>query len=212
MFVHGRAFLTEWRASASEAERLRTENLSARYETLKSQVNPHFLFNSFNVLSTLVYKNPDTAARFIKQLSNLYRYVLETKDKETVSIEEEVNALKAFSYLSTMRFGDNLDIDIALDEVLTYQIAPMTLQMLVENSIKHNVVSKAKPLSIKVFKERDEIVVQNNLQRKNNVTASAGIGLPNIQARYEYLSDQPVSIEETNETFLVRIPLLKLEA
>ena len=210
MFLHGRSFLIEWRASASEAERLKNENLKARFETLKNQVNPHFLFNSFNVLSSLVYKDQDLAAKFIKQMSNLYRYVLESRDKETVRLEEEVAALKSFSFLSKMRFGDNLDIRIDLDEIRQFQIAPMTLQMLVENAIKHNVVSKAKPLFVQVFHEKGEIIVKNNLQLKNNVTASTGIGLPNIQARYEYLSDQAISVFESNNDFIVKIPLLKL--
>ncbi len=210
MFLHSQSFLKEWRNSASEAERLRNENLSARYETLKNQVNPHFLFNSFNVLSSLVYKDQDMAAKFIKKMSNLYRYVLETKDKETVSLQEEVGALQSYSFLSNMRFGDNIEISIDLDEVLDYQVAPMTLQMLVENSIKHNIVSKAKPLKVEVFHEKGEIIVRNNLQRKSQVSGSAGIGLPNIQARYEYLSDNRVSILENNDYFTVKIPLLKL--
>ena len=210
MFLHGRAFLKEWRASASEAERLKNESLSARYETLKNQVNPHFLFNSFNVLSTLVYKDQDMAAKFIKQMSNLYRYVLESKDKETVRLEEEVEALRSFTFLSKMRFGENLDINIDLNNVRQYQIAPMTLQMLMENAIKHNIVSKAKPLIVKVFHENGEIIVKNNLQLKNNVIASTGIGLANIKARYEYLSDQVLSVVELNNHFIVKIPLLKL--
>lgn len=210
MFIHGRAFLIEWRASASEAERLRTENLSARYETLKNQVNPHFLFNSFNVLSTLVYKDQDKAAKFIKQLSNLYRYVLETKDKETVLLEDELKALESFAYLSKMRFSTNLNIQIDLEDIKQCQIAPMTLQMLVENAIKHNVVSKAKPLTIEVLHQKGWIMVRNNLQRKNSIRDSAGIGLPNIQARYEYLSDQAVQITENNDSFMVKIPVLEL--
>ncbi len=212
MFFHGWAFLKEWRNSASEAERLKNENLKARFETLKNQVNPHFLFNSFNVLSTLVYKDQDKAAKFIKQMSNLYRYVLETKDKETVKISEETEALEAFTYLSKMRFSDNLDIQIDLDGVKDFQIAPMTLQMLVENAIKHNVVSKAKPLKVDVSHDAYDVIVTNNLQRKNSVTASTGIGLPNIQARYEYLTDQPISITETNTDFIVKIPLLSYES
>lgn len=210
LFIHCRQFLKEWRESASEAERLKMENLSARYETLKNQVNPHFLFNSFNVLSTLVYKDQDQAAKFIRKLSHLYRYVLETKDQETVRIEEELEALKAFSYLSKMRFGDNFQIKIDLEHIKQQQIAPMTLQMLVENAIKHNIVSQAKPLLVKLYTEGDFIIIKNNLQRKSSVRDSAGIGLPNIQARYEYLSDQRMKVQENNDYFIVSIPVLKL--
>lgn len=212
LFLHGRAFLKEWRNSASEAERLRNETLKARFETLKNQVNPHFLFNSFNVLSTLVYKDQDKAAKFIQEMSNLYRYVLETQDRETVKVEEELNALTSFVYLSEMRFGKSLDFDIQLEEVKQKEIAPMVLQMLAENAIKHNIVSKSKPLQIKVYTEKDTIIIENNLQRKNNVTASTGIGLKNIQARYTFLSDRKISIKESNDLFTVEIPLLEQQS
>lgn len=212
LFLHGRAFLKEWRNSASEAERLRNETLKARFETLKNQVNPHFLFNSFNVLSTLVYKDQDKAAKFIQEMSSLYRYVLETQDRETVRVEDELNALKSFTYLSEMRFGKSLDINVQLDSVKQKEIAPMVLQMLAENAIKHNIVSKSKPLQIKVFTENDAIIMENNLQRKNNVRASTGIGLKNIQARYAFLSDRKISIKESNDLFTVEIPLLEQQS
>ncbi len=206
LFLHGQSFLRHWKASLVEAERLKRENLSARFETLKNQVNPHFLFNSFNVLSTLVYKDQDMAAKFIKKLSDLYRYVLETKDLETVSLSTELDALDSFIFLSKIRFGENLIVHNELPRAEQIRVAPLTLQMLVENAIKHNVVSKAKPLEVSLFQQDDWIVIENNLQRKNNVTHSAGIGLPNIQARYQYLTDQAVQVEEDLEHFRVKLP------
>jgi LytS/YehU family sensor histidine kinase len=212
LFLHGRAFLKEWRNSASEAERLRNETLKARFEILKSQVNPHFLFNSFNVLSTLVYKDADKAAKFIQEMSNLYRYVLDTQEKETVRIDEELRALQSFIYLSKMRFGDSLEIVVDLEKIKDKEIAPMVLQMLLENAIKHNIVSKSKPLKIKILTEDNLIIVENNLQRKNNVSASTGIGLSNIQARYGYLSNRKLTISEFNDLFSVKIPVLEYRA
>lgn len=209
LFLHGRAFLKEWRNSASEAERLRNENLKARFETLKNQVNPHFLFNSFNVLSTLVYKDQDKAAQFIQEMSNLYRYVLDTQEKETIPVSEELQALESFIYLSKMRFGDSLEFDVDLDAVKNKEIAPMVLQMLFENAIKHNVVSKSRPLKISAAVKDDFILIENNLQRKNNVTASTGIGLNNIQARYGFLSDRKITISELDDRFCVEIPILE---
>ena len=209
LFLHGRGFLLSWRTAAVEAEQLKRANIASQFEALKSQVNPHFLFNSLNVLSTLVYKDQDLAASFIKQLSNVYRYVLDMKDKEVVSLEEEIKALEAYLFLAKIRHGDNLKAEITIPE-RSNKIAPLTLQLLVENAIKHNIVSKKKPLAITITQEGDFIVVQNNLQKKVTIEPSSGIGLPNITERYQYLSDQNIEIIESNDFFTVKIPLLKL--
>ena len=212
-FLHGKEFLDQWKASVLEAERLKQAHLNARFESLKSQVNPHFLFNSFNVLSNLVYKDQDLAARFIKQLSVNYRYVLETKDKEVVPLSRELEALEAYIFLSKMRFGENLEIKIDLDPTEEIVLAPLTLQMLVENAIKHNVISKNRPLTIQIRNTEDAYIeVSNNLQLKNNRPVSSGIGLPNIRERYQYISDREVLIEESQAYFLVKIPLIKLQS
>ena len=209
LFMHGRGFLNSWRDAFLEAEKLKRAHLASQYESLKNQVNPHFLFNSFNVLSTLVYKDQDLAAKFIKQLSDVYRYVLESKDKEVVPLSEELEALNSYIFLAKMRYGDNFEVEIELDNSEGIVIAPLSLQMLVENAIKHNIISKAQPLKIKIsIEEEAYILVENNLQEKNNVIASVGIGLPNIIERYQYIAEKEVKIEKTENTFKVFIPII----
>ena len=211
LVMHGRGFLLSWRASAVEAEQHKRIALASKYESLKNQVNPHFLFNNLNVLSTLVYKDQDLAARFIKQMSKVYRYVLETKDQEVVSLKTELEALNAYIFLVKIRFGENLRFQIDIPTTDKMVVAPLTLQMLVENAIKHNVVSKLKPLSVQLMTKGDDILIINNLQPKSNQQESIGIGLPNIKDRYSLLSDRAVEIEETEQEFIVKVPIVKME-
>ena len=207
--LHGKNFLLGWKQTILEAEKLKKEQAIAQYETLKSQVNPHFLFNSLNVLTTLVHKDADVAEQFINQLSKVYRYILESRAQEIIGLDEEMRNLEAYVFLMKIRFGGNLQFDNQLNNnVLGKKVAPLTLQMLVENALKHNEVSKLYPLSISVFLDGDFIVVKNNLQLKTNQNDSTGIGLSNIKARYSFLSQQPVSISETDGFFIVKIPLI----
>lgn len=210
-FMHGRAFLLSWKETLIEAEHLKKEQMAARYEALKNQVNPHFLFNNFNVLATLVHKDADLAERFIKQLANVYRYVLDSREQEVVTLEQELKQLEAYVFLMKIRFGDSLDIQISpeLSQLEGKNVAPLTLQMLVENALKHNEASKSKPLSIEVFPEAgDYVVVRNPLQIKNNVGESTGVGLENISARYKFLSEKPVLTPAETGFFTVKIPLI----
>lgn len=208
LFMHGRAFLVNWRQVAINAEKLNQENMAARYESLKNQVNPHFLFNSFNALTNLVYEDQDKAVKFIKQLSEVYRYVLDTRDKEVVPLEQEMKFLQSYLYLQKIRFGDKLDIQFSVDGVQS-QVAPLALQMLIENAIKHNVVSEDDPLRIAVYPEGAFIVVENNLQKKTSLgEPSAGVGLENICKRYEYLSDTKAEVVKTADKFIVKLPIL----
>jgi len=209
LFMHGRSFLIEWKQSALDAEKLKRENVTARYESLKNQVNPHFLFNSFNALTNLVYENQDLAAKFIKQLSEVYRYVLDTRDRELVTKEEELKFLESYLFLQKIRFGDNLQIAIQLDAVKTY-FPPLVLQMLIENAIKHNIVAAEQPLSIKIYESENYIVIENKLQHKKVLSEeSAGVGLSNICLRYEFLSDQKVVVEALPDKFIVRLPVIE---
>ncbi len=207
LFLHGRSFLISWRTVAVEAEQLKRANIASQFEALKSQVNPHFLFNSLNVLSSLVYKDQDMAAAFIKQMSNVYRYVLEMKNKELVPLEQELEALESYLFLAKIRFGESLNVVIDLPDKHR-QIAPLTLQMLVENAIKHNTISTKKPLRIDIGIKEDFIFVRNNLQRKMTAEISTGIGLPNIRDRYRHLSDKAVEIKGTLDMFEVLVPLI----
>ena len=145
LFMTSRSFLFKWRQSAIDGEKLQKESIAARYESLKNQVNPHFLFNSLNVLTNLVYEDQDKAVKFIKKLSEVYRYVLDTRDKEVVTLEEELQFLESYIYLQKIRFGQKIRIDISLNKGHG-NVAPLALQMLIENAIKHNVVSEEDPL------------------------------------------------------------------
>ena len=207
--LHGKNFLLGWKQTILEAEKFKKEQAIAQYETLKSQVNPHFLFNSLNVLTTLVHKDADVAEQFINQLSKVYRYILESRSQEIIGLDEEMRNLEAYVFLMKIRFGGNFQFDNQLtNNVLGKKVAPLTLQMLVENALKHNEVSKLNPLSISVFLDDNFIVVRNNLQLKTNRNDSTGIGLSNIKARYSFLSQHPVSVSEADGFFTVKIPLI----
>ncbi|MGE0773362.1 MAG: sensor histidine kinase [Cyclobacteriaceae bacterium] len=211
LFMTGRSFLFYWRDAAVKAERLQQENVKAQYENLRSQVNPHFLFNSLNALTNLVYTDPDKAARFIKQLSDVYRFILDTRDKELITLAEELDFLNAFIYLQQIRCGDKLRVEMLLDDEKGF-VAPMALQMLVENAIKHNSISADQPFAIHIFKEGDYIIVKNALQERSRFENNGkGLGLENIKKRYALLSDKPVEVQQTATEFTVKIPLLKLE-
>lgn len=207
--LHARAFFKFWREAAIQAEKFKKETVISQYESLKNQVNPHFLFNSLNSLTNLVYENQDQAAKFILQLANVYRYVLENKDRELVSLSEEWTFTESYLFLEKIRFGDSLQIEFDFKGHELERLAPLSLQMLVENAIKHNVVSEEDPLKIQINIENDFLIIKNNLQKKNIVKGSSGIGLNNIKARYQYLvSDRAVEILQSGKEFIVKLPLL----
>lgn len=211
LFLHGREFLLRWREAAVEAERYQKENMMAQYESLKNQVDPHFLFNSLNVLTNLVYEDADKSAKFIKQLSEVYRYVLDTRSKELVTLDDEMKFVNAYLYLQQIRFGDKLIVNNQLNSEQGL-VPPLVVQMLVENAIKHNIVSQEHPLQINLYKEDTCIVVENNLQIKNVLPEeSKGIGLENIRKRYAFLSPQKVTITDADGKFIVKLPLLSNE-
>lgn len=208
LFLHGREFFLNWRKLELDAAKLRNENLTSKYESLKSQLDPHFLFNSLNVLSSLVYQDADKSAQFIKQLSEVYRYVLEVRNKELVPLEEELKFAEAYLFLQQIRFGGKLIVENNLNGVEGL-IPPLALQILIENAIKHNIISEDDPLTISLFEENKYVVVKNNLQKKARLTeGSTGIGLENITKRYEFLSNQKIVIEQTSANFIVKLPLL----
>jgi sensor histidine kinase YesM len=211
LIMHSREFLIQWRKSAVDAERSKKESVAAQYESLKSQVNPHFLFNSLNALTNLVYEDQDKAAKFIKQLSEVYRYVLDTREKEVVPIEDELRFLESYFFLQKIRFGENLKVENQLHAGST-MLAPLALQLLVENAIKHNVVSADDPLTIKLYQEPDFVVVENSLQKKTTLgEKSNGMGIDNIKKRYQFLTTKEVLVVETTEKFIVKLPIIEIE-
>lgn len=208
LFMHGRGFLKSWKLAEIEAEKAKQESIRANYESLKNQVNPHFLFNSLNALTNLVYEDQDKAAKFIKQLSEVYRYVLDSRNKEVVSMDEELSFLDSYLFLQQIRFGDKLKIENEL-KPMKGNIPPLALQMLVENAIKHNEVSQEHPLIIRLYANGSNLFVSNNLKYKSkSISESVGVGLENIRRRYEFLSDLPVVIEKDEKNFVVRLPIL----
>ncbi len=206
----GLSLLYKWRFSLAELERFKIENAEFKFEMLRNQVNPHFLFNSLNTISSLIYENQDIAAEYIRKLSRVYRYVLEQKEKELIKLKTELDFIKAYIYLYELRFKNMLTFEISIsDESNDCFIAPMTLQMLIENAVKHNIVSKKKPLTIKISSADKYLLVSNNLQKKQMKEYSSELGLKNIKNRYAFISDKEVIVEETNECFSVKIPLIK---
>ena len=205
VILTSRSFLLNWRQTAIDAERFKQESTVAKFESLRNQVNPHFLFNALNALTNLVYEDPDKAAKFIKQLSEVYRYLLETRDMEIVHLSEEKRFLDSYLFLQKIRFGDKLSITLSLDDDRT-MVAPLVLQMLVENAIKHNEISEERPLHIQLLIDGDFIVVENTLQKKLALgESSPGVGLNNICKRYEFLTDRKVEVIQ-NGTFRVKLP------
>ncbi|GAB4017846.1 sensor histidine kinase [Spirosoma koreense] len=192
------------------AERLEKENIQAQFAALKSQVNPHFLFNSLSILSSLVYVDADLSEKFIDQLSRAYRYILEQKDNERVPLRTELEFIEAYRFLLNIRFENKFDIFIDVPELdqTHYSIAPLTLQLLVENAVKHNRMSTREPLQVHILLEGESLIVQNNLQPRPQSETSTGVGLQNIITRYALLTDQSVWVGENDGNFIVRIPLL----
>lgn len=206
--LFSKGFFKAWRESALNEERYKRESLAYQYKALKNQVNPHFLFNSLSTLSTLVYKDQDVAAKFIKQLSEIYRYVLEHENNEVVSVKAEMEYVQKYLYLQKIRHGDHLIVEIELNDCDEKKLIPSSVQMLVENSIKHNVVSQDDPLTIRIQNNPDYIVVKNNLQKKSSLGDTGGIGLENLKARYGFLSEMPIIVEEGSEDFIVKLPFV----
>jgi LytS/YehU family sensor histidine kinase len=203
-------FMNELKDSVEEKEHLKRESLNAQLSALKTQVNPHFLFNNLNTLAAVIPEDPNLAVEFVQQMSKVYRHILDVKDESSILLKEELDVLKAYGFLLQTRFGKNLDIEIDVpEEKLTQRIVPFSLQLLMENAIKHNIVSSAKPLKITVFAENGHLLVSNNLQMKNQVNESTGIGLDNIRNRYKLLGDKEVKVFDNGESFTVSIPLLE---
>lgn len=182
---------------------------TAKYESLKSQIDPHFLFNSLNVLTSLIGENPKQAEKFTTKLSKVYRYVLEQKSKDLVLLEEELQFAKNYMELLKMRFEDAVIIN--LPETISnpeFKIVPLSLQLLLENTIKHNVITKENPLVVEIIEEDNYLIVKNNFNPKNTLEKGTKVGLKNIQERYRLISQRKVIVENDNENFIVKIPLL----
>jgi two-component system LytT family sensor kinase len=195
-----------------QAEQLMKENALAQFEALKSQISPHFLFNSLSILSSLVHVDANLSEKFIDQLSKAYRYILEHKDNDTVSLKTELDFLESYAFLLKIRFENKFDVKISITdrEAEKYHIAPLTLQLLIENCVKHNRMSEKEPLIVTILIKDDYLVVINSVRPRSELERipSTGIGLANIKNRYRLLTKSPVQIERGDELFTVKIPLI----
>ena len=203
-------FYDRWRESAIEQERLRRENIESQLAGLREQVNPHFLFNSLNTLVYLIPEDTQRAVEFVRKLSKVYRYVLEIRDRRLISLDEELAFLESYIFLVKERFGNNLIVEMAIPEAIRQdQIVPLSLQMLFENAVKHNIISAERPLTIRLFLEGKQLIVSNDLQIKNQGMTSTGVGLENIRSRYAFFCDEPIVVNRNEREFRVGLPLLK---
>jgi sensor histidine kinase YesM len=199
----------EYNESKVREQKIIAGTANAKFESLKNQIDPHFLFNSLNVLSSLIEENPENAQQFTTSLSKIYRYVLEQKDKELVTVSEELAFAKTYMKLLKMRFENSITFELPTDfENTEAKVVPLSLQLLLENTIKHNVVSENKPLHIKIYIKDNFLVVENNLQKKEVLQDRKGVGLQNIVSRYAILSERKVLIDENKDSFAVYLPIL----
>lgn len=211
-FLHAKSFMEELKKSSKKEvveQKLIAKSANAQFESLKNQLDPHFLFNSLNVLSSLIDENPSQAQKFTASMSKIYRYVLEQKDKELVTIEDEIEFAKTYCGLLKTRFEDSVNFifDVKEDDLRRF-VVPLSLQLLLENCIKHNLATSSKPLLIRIFTEGDTLCIKNNLQIREQIKESAGIGLANIVQRYSLLTKKNVFIEKSEDYFKVKLPIL----
>lgn len=209
LFFHTVYFYKKSQENKVREQKIIAGTASAQFESLKNQIDPHFLFNSLNVLSSLIEENPENAQRFTTSLSKIYRYVLEQKDKELVSVEEELAFAQTYMNLLRMRFENS--VFYALPETIINpdaKVVPLSLQLLIENTIKHNVASESRPLHIRIFERGDYLVIENDYQKKEVLQDRQGVGLQNIINRYSIITNRKVFIEQTAQHFSVSIPML----
>lgn len=205
-------FFIESDKAMAKANNLEKELAQMRFEVLKSQINPHFMFNSLNVLSGLIEKDINKAQQFIDEFSLIYRYVLETIEKPIVLLNEELRFVRSYIFLQQIRYGEALILNINLpSSLLKMLLPPLSLQTVLENAIKHNVVNASQPLQIDIFFESDRLVVKNNIQPKISSNISTGVGQSNMVKRYSIIGENiPNFIVETNH-YIVKLPLIKNE-
>ncbi|CAM2805038.1 histidine kinase [Chryseobacterium flavum] len=211
-FLHAKSFMEELKKTSRKEvveQKLIAKSANAQFESLKNQLDPHFLFNSLNVLSSLIDENPRQAQKFTASMSKIYRYVLEQKDKEMVTVEDEIEFAKTYCELLKTRFEDSVyfSFDVPREDYQKY-VVPLSLQLLLENCIKHNFATSSKPLTIRIFSDGNTLCIENNLQVREQIKESSGIGLANIVQRYSLLTERNVFIEKSEDHFKVKLPML----
>ncbi|WP_034228366.1 sensor histidine kinase [Aquimarina pacifica] len=196
--------------SIREEEQAKQVIVQAQLDTLRNQAQPHFLFNTLNTLRDIIDQNSkEDAKEFVDKLSDVYRFILESGNANLTTLRKELKFAKAYIHIQSERFGDNLKVNWNItDNALETMIVPMSLQLLLENAIKHNVISKAKPLMIGVSVQENHLIVENRIQPKSTQLPSTKVGLQNIEKRYRLISNTSIEVRNDNQTFIVSIPLL----
>ncbi len=204
------SFFIQWKENLLRTQALEKANLEARYDTLRNQVNPHFLFNSLNTLLMLVNDNP-VASRYVESISEIMRYMVQSSEKDAVLLRDELKIARDYVFIQQSRFGDKLKVDFDIPEsCYHFAIPPLALQMLLENAIKHNVVSKENPLTVKVFVHDNQfVVIENTVKAKLDREPSTGVGLDNIRNRYLHLTGKNIQVKQENGKFMVMLPLFE---
>jgi len=194
-----------------ENEHLKQQNLQNELSALKNQINPHFLFNSLNSLNSLIRDNKE-ATMFVKKLSFMYRYILQSGDRDLVPLKEELKFLDSYTYLIKTRYRNRFQIEIAIDETyLDRKIPPLALQLLVENAVKHNEISEIHPLKVKIYSQEDCIYVENKVRTRTTLAEGTGTGLLNLYKRYYMIRKQQIIIDKQSDIFRVKLPLNKMK-
>lgn len=204
-------FMQQWKKSKLREEQLEKERISTQLESLKSQLDPHFLFNNLNILSGLIGKDEKTARSFLESFSEVYRYVLQFKKEEIVPLSEELNFLDSYLNLLNIRFKDSLVIQKSINSTTQFYTLPQALQLLIENVIKHNTLSPEEPLELEILQEEDFVVIRNNIQKKSGGVRSMGTGLENVRKRLSFLTDRELEVMDIDSHFIVKLPLLKMD-
>jgi len=205
-------FFDKWKATIKQNEELKNQQIRTQFEVLQNQMSPHFLFNSLNALTTLIAENQDVAIEFTQKLSEVYRYILQTKERELVQLSEELEFARAYLFLLQMRYPENLQFELSVDpESQEQYLPPLTIQMLIENAVKHNTVSKSSPLKIEIYSDTGlSVIVKNNLQPKKTLEKSTKTGLANIRKRYQFFGNREIDIITTARNYMVAVPLIRL--
>ena len=210
--IEGIYFFRNWRESLLAAERLEKEHLQSSLANLRAQLDPHFMFNSLNVLSSLIRTDPARAEQFVDDFARVYRYLLDVKDEMAVPLKNELAFVQRYLSLQKIRFDKGLEYEVHINpEHLNYYLPPLSLQEMVGNAIKHNVISSEKPLQLELRSNGTGLIVENNVQQRSGGVESTGIGLQNLRERYRYLSPEPPSFELSNGKYRAHLPLIKLE-
>jgi LytS/YehU family sensor histidine kinase len=207
------AAFERWKATLYETEQLKKENLKSQLQSLKDQINPHFLFNSINSLSSLIAEDPEKAEQFLDEMSKVYRYLLRNNEDNLISLSDELQFINSYYHLLKTRYGEAINLILKVPpNCQDSMLPPLTLQILVENAVKHNIISKELPLNIEIICENNkQLIVKNNLQRKTAKVLSNQVGLENIAAKYHLLNQPDLLVKEENNEFVVQVPLIQKE-